>query len=223
MSFRKKGTKISKNLLKKKTNKSTIFDEKSEGSNNNEATKLSNDSSSDSGKVKIFWTEEIINEEKKKTNRCWYKFKQMTVGKLKQWIDKDVEDEPEEKLDEVVYSSGESDMGEDSKWRKKPDYKPLTELDVPEDQEEFLLNLWQDCYRKLRGTIKVINTFGDIAIQMNTFGSKKKRAQLELLENRKPLWFVFRHDHWFSRTWTYFMHLLLIYTAFNIPLNVAFP
>jgi len=58
---------------------------------------------------------------------------------------------------------------------------------------------------------------------MNTLGSEKKRAQLEMLENRKPLWFVFVHDHWFSRTWTYFMHILLIYTAFNIPLNVAFP
>ena len=45
---------------------------------------------------------------------------------------------------------------------------------------------------------------------------------MELLENRKPLWFVFVHDHWFCRTWTYVMHILLIYTAFNIPLNVAF-
>jgi len=38
--------------------------------------------------------------------------------RLGKWLDKDIEDTPEVKLEEVVYSSGESDMGEDSKWRK---------------------------------------------------------------------------------------------------------
>lgn len=57
---------------------------------------------------------------------------------------------------------------------------------------------------------------------MNNVGSSRKSADLERLENRKPLCFVFEHDHWFARTWMYVMHFLLLYTAFNIPLNVAF-
>ena len=57
---------------------------------------------------------------------------------------------------------------------------------------------------------------------MNTYGSSRKSADLERLENRKPLFFVFEHDHWWAKVWSYTMHVLLIYTAFNIPLNVAF-
>jgi len=48
-------------------------------------------------------------------------------------LDKNIEDLEEERLDDIVYSSGESDDGEECKWRKLPGYVPLDKLDVPED------------------------------------------------------------------------------------------
>lgn len=57
---------------------------------------------------------------------------------------------------------------------------------------------------------------------MKTYGSDKKTAALALLEQQKPLWFVLGHDHPLTRAWTYIMHICLIYTALNVPLNVAF-
>ena len=68
----------------------------------------------------------------------------------------------------------------------------------------------------------MLNTFGDVAIQMKTYGSDKKTAALALMEKQKPYWFVLGHNHPLSQFWTYVMHICLIYTAINVPLNVAF-
>lgn len=111
-------------------------------------------------------------------------------------------------------------MGEDSLFRK--DFHQFQNIRSKEIRDLFLLELWADCYKKLRGSLSIINTFGDVAIKMNNVGSNGKSADLKRLENRKPLFFVFEHDHWFAMTWMYTMNTLLLYTAFNIPLTVAF-
>jgi hypothetical protein len=123
-------------------------------------------------------------------------------------------------LNEIAYDSGESEMGDHSAFRRE--FSSFDEIIDEKVKKQFILGLWTDAYRKLRGATEVINTFGDVAIKMNTFGSTRKTADLERLESRKPLFFVIVHDHWLAKAWMYSMHLLLIYTAFNIPLNVAF-
>jgi len=52
----------------------TIKEEMSEGSNkDNDPTKL--DESENSQRKNIFWTDDIVEEEKKLKEGCWYRFK----------------------------------------------------------------------------------------------------------------------------------------------------
>jgi hypothetical protein len=39
--------------------------------------------------------------------------------------------------------------------------------------------LWRRLYSRLRGALKIINTFGDIAMEINVLGKDKKSKELE--------------------------------------------
>ena len=67
-------------------------------------------------------------------------------------------------LESIVYSSGAT--SEEEKGVLKTAYLKMTE----EKQDDHIFDLWKQLYSKLRGALKIINTFGDIAMELTVLG-----------------------------------------------------
>ena len=59
-------------------------------------------------------------------------------------------------------------------------------------------------------------------MQLNVLGKDKKTKELEELEQTKPHWFVLMPTDLIARVWQQIMNLSLIFTAFTVPIIVAF-
>ena len=70
-----------------------------------------------------------------------------------------------------------------------------------EKQDEHIFEMWKQLYAKLRGALKVINTFGDIAMEINVLGKDTKSKELEQLEQSKPLPFIIMPNSLLARVW----------------------
>ena len=89
-----------------------------------------------------------------------------------------MEEVPEEQLflDSIAYSSGNT--SEEIEGNLKQIYLAMSE----EKQDDHIFDLWKKLYSRLRGALKIINTFGDIAMELNVLGKDKKSKELEELE-----------------------------------------
>ena len=70
-----------------------------------------------------------------------------------------------------------------------------------EKQDDHIFDLWKKLYSRVRGALKIINTFGDIAMELNVLGKDKKTKELEELEQTKPHWFVLMPTDLIARVW----------------------
>ena len=80
-------------------------------------------------------------------------------------------------MDSIVYSSGNTSE-EEGEGNLKSIYLKMSE----EKQDDHIFDLWKKLYSKVRGALKIINTFGDIAMELNVLGKDKKTKELEELE-----------------------------------------
>jgi len=80
-------------------------------------------------------------------------------------------------LESIVYSSGNTSE-EEGEGNLKSIYLKMSE----EKQDDHIFDLWKKLYSKVRGALKIINTFGDIAMELNVLGKDKKTKELEELE-----------------------------------------
>jgi hypothetical protein len=49
-------------------------------------------------------------------------------------------------------------------------------------QDDHIFLLWKRLYSKLRGALKIVNIFGDMAMEINVFGQENKTKELSKLE-----------------------------------------
>ena len=80
-------------------------------------------------------------------------------------------------MESIVYSSGNTSE-EEGEGNLKSIYLKMSE----EKQDDHIFDLWKKLYSKVRGALKIINTFGDIAMELNVLGKDKKTKELEELE-----------------------------------------
>lgn len=115
-------------------------------------------------------------------------------------------------FDDVEFSSGDSDLEIKERFQG-----------MDEDQKfNRVVELWCLTIAKARGSVQVVNTFGDLNRVIYYHGSTKKLEALEALEQLKPLPFILMPDSRVLSIWNIIMMLLLLYTATYIPFKTAF-
>ena len=91
-----------------------------------------------------------------------------------------------------------------------------------EQQIERVADLWRVCLAKTKGSVFVINTFGELNRKIFLHGSTKKLEHLEIQEKIKPWPIVLMPDSKILSAWNLIMMVLLLYTATYIPFKTAF-
>jgi hypothetical protein len=84
------------------------------------------------------------------------------------------------------------------------------------------LKLWQLLQRKLYGVVCMLQVLHLLKRNLFLVGTTKRLASLDKKITKKPHWFILMPNTTTKKIWSAISHILLIFTALYVPIEVAF-
>lgn len=145
-------------------------------------------------------------------------------GCLKSFLKQPEEDLMGPNFSDEDFSSGESEREEDMVNYidgRKP-YVAFNRLEQ-NDQVDRLFFMWQLLYRKLRGSVYLVQAFTALHNSLYVKGTTKTwKHDKEERDDQVPEWYVIMPNWTFKKIWSAIIQMILIYTAIYVPFKLSF-